>query len=250
MFTGLSTLRAQQKQVAQEESAAKKQLQDYLKKYTDGGDEPAKKKKRKVKRPPAAAQPAGMQIVDEDVTGFKPIVSKADRLAAAAAVSEDEDEEEGARPCAPQPPSRLRCFQQSPAAAHPSSPPARLSPAAAAPSRAEAPTIANPEEAQYFERQLQQVRAAGAAGPMGPERGVCRHARAATCSERQERNAAGHCSRQLRRPACLAPRLAPSLGARKCGCGFIVYTRCRASFFGAFVDCRGCSSRRRRRRRG
>jgi hypothetical protein len=81
MFTGLSSLRAQEKKP----KAANAELQDYLKKYTTpaAADEPPKKKRKKVK----AAKPHAVNIVDADITGFE--------RSGAAPLSDEEPEEPG-----------------------------------------------------------------------------------------------------------------------------------------------------------
>lgn len=62
MFSGRSTLRAAEAKPA---PRVNKALQDYLAKYTSDGDAPNKKKKKKAK-----AAPAGVRILDEDLSGF------------------------------------------------------------------------------------------------------------------------------------------------------------------------------------
>jgi hypothetical protein len=81
MFTGLSSLRAQEKKPKAENT----QLQEYLKKYTTpaAADEPPKKKRKKVK----AAKPHAVNIVDADLTGFERTVP--------APLSDEEPEEPG-----------------------------------------------------------------------------------------------------------------------------------------------------------
>jgi hypothetical protein len=100
MFSGLSSLRKDEKK---EPTSQNKALQDYLKKYTsDGADDGEKKKKRKKR--PKAEQGGAVQIVDADLTGFEAVQAAAERKRAAAArggppvaVDGSDEEEAGAR---------------------------------------------------------------------------------------------------------------------------------------------------------
>jgi hypothetical protein len=108
MFTGVSSLRKEEPK-PQEVTEAQKKLQAYLQKYTgEAADEPKKRKKKKKK--PA---PCGVQILDEDLSGFKPILSreeaaaaKAAKAAKAAGSEESEEEDGGCRRCACHEPDR------------------------------------------------------------------------------------------------------------------------------------------------
>jgi hypothetical protein len=83
MFSGLSTLRKEEKK---EPAPQNKALQDYLKKYTDGGGDGAGDKKKKRKKRPKPEAAGAVQIVDGDLTGFEAIQAAAEvkRRAAAA----------------------------------------------------------------------------------------------------------------------------------------------------------------------
>jgi hypothetical protein len=79
MFAGKSSLRAAETNLA---PPVNKALEDYLAKYTSDGD--AANKKRKKRKPKAS--PAGVRILDEDLSGF---------AAPAAAPDPDEEDERG-----------------------------------------------------------------------------------------------------------------------------------------------------------
>jgi hypothetical protein len=81
MFAGRSSLRAAETKAP---PPVNKALQDYLAKYTSDGD--AAKKKRKKKKEQAKANPAGVRILDQDLSGF-----------AAPAAAPDPDEEDERR---------------------------------------------------------------------------------------------------------------------------------------------------------
>lgn len=77
MFSGLSSLRKEEKK---EPTAQNKALQDYLKKYAgeEGGDGAGDKKKKRKKKPKPEAGGA-VQIVDTDLTGFEGVAAAAER---------------------------------------------------------------------------------------------------------------------------------------------------------------------------
>ena len=86
MFAGRSSLRAAETKAP---PPVNKTLQDYLAKYTSDGD--AAKKKRKKKKEQAKGNPAGVRILDQDISGF----------AAPAAATDPDEEDERRLICAP-----------------------------------------------------------------------------------------------------------------------------------------------------
>lgn len=67
MFAGLSSLRKEERK-PQGNSPSSEKLQQYLKRYTGDGGDPKKQKKKKKKA--KKNQPAGVRIIDQDLTGF------------------------------------------------------------------------------------------------------------------------------------------------------------------------------------
>jgi hypothetical protein len=72
MFAGLSSLRAGEKKAeAKEETEAQRKMREYLQKYeAGGGGDETKRKKKKKKAKATGAAAGGIQLVDEDVSGF------------------------------------------------------------------------------------------------------------------------------------------------------------------------------------
>jgi len=92
MFSGLSTLRAAEKQKEQkEETEAQRKMREYLQKYEGGGDGGSKKSAKKKKKKKAAAAPAGggLLLVDEDVSGF---AAPSDRAGPSTLEADDDDD--------------------------------------------------------------------------------------------------------------------------------------------------------------
>lgn len=92
MFSGLSTLRAAEKQKEQkEETEAQRKMREYLQKYEGGGDGGSKKSAKKKKKKKAAAAPAGggLLLVDEDVSGF---AAPSDRAGPSTLDADDDDD--------------------------------------------------------------------------------------------------------------------------------------------------------------
>jgi len=92
MFSGLSTLRTNEKKSEVKESEASRKLKDYLKKY-EGGDAGGEgngcaKKKRKKKKKATAVGHAGLVVVDEDISGFAAATTRG-----GASTLEDDDED-------------------------------------------------------------------------------------------------------------------------------------------------------------
>lgn len=85
MFTGISSLRKEERQQLPV-SEKSKQLQEYLKAYTGEDETQKKKKKKKVKKKKPGAISQQLRIIDEDVTGFK------STTVVQTAVEEDSDE--------------------------------------------------------------------------------------------------------------------------------------------------------------
>ena len=96
VFSGLSTLRAEERSKQQQGPKPDSALQQYLQKYAGGGEGGAadggKKKKKKPAPPSATSQPA-IKIIDQDVSGFV-AVQQRDHRGAQEEVEEDEDEED------------------------------------------------------------------------------------------------------------------------------------------------------------
>ena len=97
VFSGLSTLRAEERSKQQQGPKPDSALQQYLQKYAGGGEGGAadggKKKKKKKPAPPSATSQPAIKIIDQDVSGFV-AVQQRDHRGAQEEVEEDEDEED------------------------------------------------------------------------------------------------------------------------------------------------------------